>query len=37
MPVEDAGKSEGSTVMVEIGVQDVPYPKGELTYLNKCV
>jgi len=27
MPVEDAGKSECFTVMVEIGVQVLPYPE----------
>ena len=31
MQVKDAGKSECSAVMVEIGVQTLPYPKGEPT------
>ena len=32
VPVEDAGKSECSGVMVEIGVQDLPYPERVQTF-----
>jgi hypothetical protein len=32
MPVEDAGKSECSAVMVGIGVQDLPQPERVQTF-----
>jgi hypothetical protein len=31
VPVEDAGKSEGFTVMVEIGVRNLPQRESVLT------
>ena len=37
MPVEDAGRSEGFTVMVEIGVRNLPQRESVLTSYQVCL